>query len=82
VPEKLITITTIIIIFNNIKNTIPVGAIFFVHVQTGLGAHPTSWTKVIGSFPVVESGRGVVLTTHPLLAPRSRKGRAIPLSTL
>jgi hypothetical protein len=28
------------------------------------------------------SGQGVVLTTHPLLAPRSRKGRAIPLSTL
>jgi hypothetical protein len=27
------------------------------------------------------SGRGVVLTTHPLLAPRSRNGRAIPLST-
>jgi hypothetical protein len=29
-----------------------------------------------------QSGRGVVLTTHPLLAPRSRKGRAIPLSPL
>jgi hypothetical protein len=26
-----------------------------------------------------ESGRGVVLTTHPLLGPRSRKSRAIPL---
>jgi hypothetical protein len=25
------------------------------------------------------SGRGVVLTTHPLLAPRSRKSRALPL---
>jgi hypothetical protein len=25
------------------------------------------------------SGRGVVLTTHPLLVPRSRKSRAIPL---
>jgi hypothetical protein len=28
------------------------------------------------------SGRGVVLTTHPLLAPRLRNGRAIPLSNL
>jgi hypothetical protein len=28
------------------------------------------------------SGRGVVLTTHPLLAPRSRKSRAIPLPPL
>jgi hypothetical protein len=24
----------------------------------------------------------ILLTTHPLLVPRSRKGRAIPLSTL
>jgi hypothetical protein len=28
------------------------------------------------------SGRGVVLTTHPLLAPRSRMSRAIPLLPL
>jgi hypothetical protein len=28
------------------------------------------------------SGRGVVLTTHPLLVPRSRKSRAIPLPPL
>jgi hypothetical protein len=49
------------------------GARFFAHVQTGPGAHPASWGQ---------SGRGVVLTTHPLLAPRSRKSRAIPLSAL
>jgi hypothetical protein len=33
-------------------------------------------------FPGGKGGRGVVLTTHPLLAPRSRMGRAIPLLTL
>jgi len=32
-----------------------------------------------GSFPRVKCGRGVTLTTHPLLAPRSWKSRAIPL---
>ena len=32
-----------------------------------------------GSFPGVKSGRGVTLTTPPLLAPRSWKSRAIPL---
>jgi len=35
-----------------------------------------------GSFPGVKSGRGVTLTPHPVLAPRSRKGRAIPLLPL
>jgi len=31
------------------------------------------------SFPGVKCGRGVLLTTHPLLVPRSWKIRAIPL---
>ena len=35
-----------------------------------------------GSFPGVKYGRGVLLTTHPLLVPRSWKSRAIPLPTL
>jgi len=35
-----------------------------------------------GSFPGVKSGRGVTLTSHPLLVPWSRKGRAIPLLPL
>jgi hypothetical protein len=35
-----------------------------------------------GSFPGVKSGRGVTLTPHHLLVPRSRKGRAIPLLPL
>jgi hypothetical protein len=49
-------------------------------VQTGHGAHPAPCTMGTGSFPGVESGRGVTLTTHPLLVPRSKKeSRAIPL---
>ena len=35
-----------------------------------------------GSFPGVKCGRGVLLTTHPLLVPQCRKSRAIPLPTL
>ena len=37
---------------------------------------------VTGSFPGVKYGRGVLLTTHPLLVPPSWKSRAIPLPTL
>jgi hypothetical protein len=51
---------------------IPVGKRFSAPVQTGPGAHPASCTMVIGSFPGVESGRGVTLTLHPLLVPRSK----------
>ena len=47
------------------------GGARFTTVQTGPGAHPTSCTMGTGSFPGVESGRGVTLTTHPLLVPRS-----------
>jgi len=32
-----------------------------------------------GSFPGVKCGRGMMLTTHPLLASRSWKSSAIPL---
>jgi hypothetical protein len=35
-----------------------------------------------GFFPGEESGRGVVLTPHPLLVPWSKKSRAIPLLSL
>jgi len=35
-----------------------------------------------GSFPVVKNSRGVLLTTHPLLVPWSRRSRAKPLPTL
>jgi hypothetical protein len=51
---------------------IPVGARFSPPVQTGPGTHPVSCTMGTGSFPGVESGRGVMLTPHPLLVPRSK----------
>jgi len=35
-----------------------------------------------GSFPGVKYGRGLLLTTHPLLVPWSWKSRAIPVPTL
>jgi hypothetical protein len=35
-----------------------------------------------GSFLGVKYGRGMLLTTHPLLVPWSWKSRAIPLPTL
>jgi hypothetical protein len=46
-------------------------SIFFV--QTGSGAHPTSCTMGTGGpFPGgVKLGRGVTLTPHPYLVPRS-----------
>ena len=54
----------------------------FPPVQTGPGAHPASCTMGTGSFPVVKCGQGVLLTTHPFLAPRSWRSRAIPLLLL
>jgi hypothetical protein len=58
---------------------IPVGR-DFSPVQIGPGAHPASCTMGTESFPGVKCGRGVLLTTHPLLTPRSWKVRAIPLT--
>ena len=43
----------------------------FSPVQTGSGAHPASCKTGTGSFPGVKCGRDVLLTTHPLLVPRS-----------
>ena len=54
----------------------------FPPVQTGPGAHPASCKMDTGSFPGVKCGWGVLLTPHPLLAPRSWKSRAIPLPTV
>jgi hypothetical protein len=50
----------------------------FPPVQTGPGAHGASCTMGTGSFPWVKCGWDVLLTTHPLLVPRS----AISLPTL
>jgi len=54
----------------------------FPPFQTGPGAHPASCKMGTGSFPGVKCGRGVLLTTHSFLVPRSWKSRAIPLPTL
>ena len=51
----------------------------FPPVQTGPGAHPASCEMGTGSFPGVKCSRGVLLTTHPLLAQRPWKSRFIPL---
>jgi len=61
---------------------IPVGTRFSAPVQTGPGTHPATCTMGTGSFPGVNSGRGVTLTPHSLLVPWSRKSRAIPLLPL
>jgi hypothetical protein len=48
-----------------------------LRVQTGSGAHPASYTISTGALsPGVKRGPGVMLTTHPLLVPRSRKSRS------
>ena len=54
----------------------------FPPVQTGPGAHPTSYTMGTRFFPRVKCGRGLLLTTHTLLVPRSWKSRAKPLPIL
>ena len=54
----------------------------FPPVQIGPGVNPASCTMGTGSFPGVKCGRGILLTTHPLLAPKSWKSRAIPLPPL
>ena len=48
------------------------GARFSTPVQTGPEANPASCTMGTGSFPGVRCGRGVTLTPHPLLIPRSK----------
>jgi hypothetical protein len=45
------------------------GARFSAPVQTSPGAHPASCTMRTGSFPGVNSGRGVTLNPHHLLVP-------------
>jgi len=54
----------------------------FQPVQTGPVAHPASCNVGTGSFPGEKCGRCVLLTTQPLLVPRSWKSRAIPLPTV
>ena len=56
-----------------------------VYVRCGHTEHTplqTSCKMGTGSFLGVKWGRGVLLTSHPLLVPRSWKSKAIPLLTL
>jgi len=48
------------------------GEIFHTPIQTSPEAHPASCTMGIGPFPGVRCGRGLTLTPHPLLVPRSK----------
>jgi hypothetical protein len=66
----------------NISKKFPVGEGDFPAVQTGPEAHQACCTMGTGSFPGLKSGRGVLLSTHPLLVPWSWKSTAIPLPTL
>jgi hypothetical protein len=51
-------------------------------VQTGSEAHPASCTMGTGGrFPGAKRGRGVTLTTHPHLKPRSRMNRSYTSSS-
>jgi len=54
----------------------------FPPVQTSPEAHQASCKMSTGSFPGVKCGRGLLLTTHPLLVPLSWKSRAVRLLTL
>jgi len=54
----------------------------FPPVQTGPGANPASCKMGTEPFMGVNCRRGVLLTTHPFLVPRSCKSRAILLPTL
>ena len=64
-----------------VRDRIPVETRFFA-LQTGPGAHAAPCKMGTGSFPGVKCGWGVLLTTHPLLVPRSWKSRAILLLPL
>jgi len=86
---------TLIFLYNNTYNCGP-GSSVGIATDYGLdgpgsnprgdeifpGAHQASCKMGTGSFPGVKCGRDVLLTTHPLLVPRSWKSRAIPLPTL
>jgi len=63
-----------------VRDRIPGGRDFPL-VQTAPGAHPASCKMGAGSFPGIKLGRGVLLTTHPLLVQRSWKSRASYTST-
>jgi hypothetical protein len=60
----------------------PGGDEIFCPSRPALGSTEPPVKLGTGSFPGVKCGRGVLLTTHHLLVSRSRKSRAMPLTTL
>ena len=64
-----------------VRGRVPVGTRFSACPDRP-GAHPASCKMGTVSFPGVKSDRGVLLTTHHLLVPRSWQSRAVPLLTL
>jgi hypothetical protein len=52
----------------------------FKTIQTGPGAHPVSCKMGTGFYPGIKRSQGMLLTTHPILAPRSWERRAIALN--
>jgi len=60
----------------------PGGDEIFGPSRPALGPTQPPVKRVPGLSPEVKCGRGVLLTTHPLLVPRSWKSRAIPLPAL
>jgi len=60
----------------------PGGDEIFRSSRPALGPTQPLVKWVPGLSPGVRCGRSVLLTTHPLLVPRSWKSRAIPLPTL
>jgi hypothetical protein len=55
-----------------VRGSNPGGGEIFCTCPAGPGAHPASCTMGTRSFPGVECGRGVTLTPHPILEPRSK----------
>ena len=69
-PGSVVGIATAYVVERS-GDRIPVGARLSAPVQTDPEAHPASCTKGTGSFSGGGGGRGVTLTTHPPLVPRS-----------
>ena len=65
-----------------VRGSNPGGARFSAPVHPGPGVHTASYAMGAGSLPGVKSGRGVMLTPHPLQVSWARKSRAISLLPL
>ena len=64
-----------------VRRSKPGGARFSTRLDRPWGP-PSFLYNEYSAFPGIKYGRGVLLTTHPLIVARSWKSRAIPLPTL